>query len=512
QIAHIGSWTLDLIANRLTWSDEVYQIFGFKPQEFNATYEAFLNAVYPDDRAAVDNAYSESVREAQAGYEIEHRIVRQGSGEVRHVHERCVHERDEAGSILRSVGIVQDITERKQIEEQLRSAENTYRNIFLNTQIGMFRTDIQTGLKMDANDAVAQFLGFRNREEMLATPFSIAERYVNPGDREKMIALLKANGKFTDFEAPFRRNDGTTIIMRFSGRLILDKGWLEGVSADITKERQAQDAIHRLTAELEQRVDERTKELHKSQLALLNVVDDLNENAKKLTIANESQEALNKELEAFSYSVSHDLRAPLRSIDGFSAALLEDYAGKLDKTGKDYLTRVRLAAHNMGELIDDLLKLSRVSRAGFRPAQVNLSEMVKEAINACAKTTAKAPKIQVLDGIMVNGDTALLRIAISNLIDNAFKFSAKEKNALVEFGTTQENGNTLYYVRDNGVGFDMTYASKLFAPFQRLHNFDEFPGTGVGLATVQRIIYRHGGKIWAKGKVNKGATFYFTLP
>ena len=471
----------------------------------------FQDFMHPEDIPAALEFLARTITTGEKQSGIEYRVLHQ-DGTLRWHTTNASPIHDANGQVIAFAGIARDITERKQIEEQLRAAENTYRNIFLSAQIGMFRTDIKTGLILDANDAVAHFVGFRNREEMLAAPFSIAERYVNPGDREKMVALLKANGEFNDLVTTFRRNDGSTIIMRFSGRLIPDKGWLEGVSADITKERQAQDEIRRLNAELEQRVARRTKELHNSQLALLNVVDDLNESAKRLSSANEALDALNRELEAFAFSVSHDLRAPLRSIDGFSAALLEDYSKKLDEAGKNYLERVRRAAQNMGGLIDDLLKLSRVSRADFQAAQLNLSEMVKEAINARAQTTAKAPKIEIQDHIIVKGDKELLRIAISNLIDNAFKFSAKQKNALVEFGAAQEDGNTVYYVRDNGAGFDMAYVHKLFGAFQRLHTSDEFPGTGIGLATVQRIIHRHGGQIWAEGEVNKGAVFYFTLP
>ncbi len=282
---------------------------------------------------------------------------------------------------------------------------------------------------------------------------------------------------------------------------------------EVAERRKAEEEVRKLTGELEKRVETRTKELHDSQLALLNVVDDLNENAKKLAAVNRSLEALNKELESFAYSVSHDLRAPLRSIDGFSAALLEDYSNKLDKTGKDYLERVRLASQRMSELIDDLLKLSRVSRAVFHPDPVNLSEIAREiAANYKKNTDSKTVKVKIKKDIMTVGDKALLQIVLTNLIDNAFKFSGKEKNPLIEFGVKQENGQNIFYLRDNGAGFNMTYAHKLFGPFQRLHTQEEFPGTGIGLATVQRIIHRHGGKIWAEGEVGKGATFFFTLP
>jgi signal transduction histidine kinase len=222
--------------------------------------------------------------------------------------------------------------------------------------------------------------------------------------------------------------------------------------------------------------------------------------------------AVNKELESFSYSVSHDLRAPLRSIDGFSQALLEDYSDKLDEKGKDYLHRARAAAQRMSQLIDDLLSLSRVTRSEMRHETVDLSTLARKVTTELQKTQpGRHVEFVITEGLTVNGDTALLRVALENMLGNAWKFTGKQPKARIEFGVTHHEGKPTYYVRDNGVGFDMTYVGKIFAPFQRLHSNDEFPGTGIGLATVQRIILRHGGKVWAEGTVGKEATFYFTL-
>ncbi len=222
--------------------------------------------------------------------------------------------------------------------------------------------------------------------------------------------------------------------------------------------------------------------------------------------------AVNKELESFSYSVSHDLRAPLRGIDGFSQALLEDYPDKLDEKGKEYLQRVRSATQRMGELIDDMLNLSRVTRSEMRREIVNLSTLVRTVAAELQKTQPERQvEFVIAEGLTVNGDTALLRVALENLLGNAWKFTGKQPRAKIEFGVTQHKGKPAHYVRDDGVGFDMTYVGKLFAPFQRLHSVGEFPGTGIGLATVQRIILRHGGTVWAEGAVGKGTTFYFTL-
>jgi len=223
-------------------------------------------------------------------------------------------------------------------------------------------------------------------------------------------------------------------------------------------------------------------------------------------------ERKNKELEAFSYSVSHDLRTPLRSIDGFSQALLEDYADVLDAKGKGYLQRVRSAAQRMAELIDDLLDLSRVGRAEMVRAEVDLSQLASRVLADLGKRNpARAVETDVQAGLLVDADIRLMRVALDNLLGNAWKFTARSAHAKVAFGAAEKDGSVVYFVRDNGAGFNMSYASKLFSPFQRLHSDAEFPGTGIGLATVHRIIDRHGGRVWAEGAVDRGATVYFTL-
>jgi signal transduction histidine kinase len=227
---------------------------------------------------------------------------------------------------------------------------------------------------------------------------------------------------------------------------------------------------------------------------------------------NAQLEAANRELEAFSYSVSHDLRAPLRGIDGFSQALLEDYADKVDGQGKDYLRRVREASQHMAQLIDDLLNLSRVSREEIQREEVDLSAMARTIATELRKSQPeRRVEFVIANGLVANADERLLRVAMENLLENAWKFTGKHAQATIEIGVTQVDGEQVFYVRDNGAGFDMAYADKLFGTFQRLHGRTEFPGTGIGLATVQRIVHRHGGRPWAKGGVGKGATFYFTL-
>jgi PAS domain S-box-containing protein len=244
------------------------------------------------------------------------------------------------------------------------------------------------------------------------------------------------------------------------------------------------DRLRELNASLEQRVMQRTAEL----------------------------EAANQELKAFSYSVSHDLRAPLRAIDGFSRALLEDHAGLIDATGQDYLQRVRNSAQYMGTLIDDMLKLARVTQMALQPEAVNLSAMAEAAITQLRRQDpARNVSVDIAPDLHACGDPGLLRVMLENLLENAWKYTSKTATAQIVFDAAQQDDETVFRVRDNGAGFDMKYADKLFGAFQRLHRRDDFEGTGVGLATVRRIVHRHGGRVWAEAEPDRGARFYFTL-
>lgn len=281
--------------------------------------------------------------------------------------------------------------------------------------------------------------------------------------------------------------------------------------------------IQRQRTHLEDIVFDRTRELNQVNEKLLQEISDrkraeeevrkLNDDLELLVNRRTAQlEAVNKELEAFAYSVSHDLRAPLRAIEGFSQALLEDYQAALDEQGKDYLQRVSGEARRMAQLIQDLLVLSRVTRAEMSFQPVDLSSL---ALNVVEMLRQGDPShhvdVSVAKGLTADGDPHLLRQVLDNLLGNAWKFTVRTENARIELASQNLEENDTYFVRDNGAGFDMAYADKLFSPFQRLHGMTEFPGTGIGLSTVQRIITRHGGRVWAEGAVGRGATFYFTL-
>jgi light-regulated signal transduction histidine kinase (bacteriophytochrome) len=257
-----------------------------------------------------------------------------------------------------------------------------------------------------------------------------------------------------------------------------------------------------LLAELRAEVTERQQAERRAQ--------ELNQGLQQAII---ELKAVNKELEAFSYSVSHDLRAPLRSIDGFSQALLEDCLEQLDVTGQDYLRRIRSATQRMGQLIDDLLTLARVTRSDMQRECVDLSQVASRICTHLQQAQPDRPVEFVIEmGLAAHGDVRLLQVVLENLLNNAWKFTSGHPLALIEFGAiASENRTPVYFVRDNGVGFDMTFVNKLFKPFQRLHRMQEFPGNGIGLATVQRIVHRHGGQVWAEAALNQGAAFYFTL-
>jgi signal transduction histidine kinase len=278
---------------------------------------------------------------------------------------------------------------------------------------------------------------------------------------------------------------------------------------------------------------EEKSRLEETQRAVLNILDDFEAEKNKVEEINQQLEreieererveaqikgvntellAANKELEAFSYSVSHDLRAPLRGIDGFTLALLEDYADKLDDGGKDYLRRVRAATQRMGTLIDDLLNLSRVTRSEMSRERTDLGAIARTIASELQRAQPeRKAEFRIDEDLIAFVDSHLIRIVLENLLGNAWKFTSKRDSCLIEFGRTRCDGKLTYYVKDDGAGFDPAYASRLFGAFQRLHDKKEFPGTGVGLATVQRIVHRHGGEIWAESAVEKGATFYFTI-
>jgi PAS domain S-box-containing protein len=281
---------------------------------------------------------------------------------------------------------------------------------------------------------------------------------------------------------------------------------------DMSNERNRLEQTQKATLNILEDFDEEKAKLQQLQHALMNILEDVEVERAKADQSRVLLEAVNRELEAFSYSVSHDLRAPLRAISGFAQAVVEDYAPRLDDEGKRFLGLIQDNAHRMGQLIDDLLTFSRLGRQQLMEAQIDMGALAQAVFEELlAQHPGREIRFMVHDVPPALGDRAMIRQVLVNLLSNAIKFTRPRAEAVVEFGYSRQHGRGAYYVKDNGVGFDMQYAGKLFGVFQRLHAVTEFEGTGVGLAIVYRIITRHGGRVWAQGEVDKGAAFYFTL-
>jgi len=387
------------------------------------------------------------------------------------------------------------VGERAQAQTALRENESQLHTIVENLDEGLVVSDLN-GRLLQWNRAALQLHGYsgsdqdRRRFTELVDTFELStlDGVAAPVEQWPLARILRGE-KLHDLELRVRRigsdwqrtfNYGGTLVHDANGQPLMAIVTI----GDITERKRAEEEIRQLNVELEERVVRRTAEL----------------------------EAANKELEAFSYSVSHDLRAPLRAVDGFSQAVLEDYGKQLPDEGRRYLQTIRDGAQRMGELIDDLLTFSRLSRMPLNKEAVNMTRVARGALEELnGQQTGRQIDLRVGDLPSCEGDAALLKQVWVNLLSNALKYSRKRDAALIEVGSRSENGENVYFVSDNGTGFDMQYVHKLFGVFQRLHRADEFEGTGVGLAIVQRIVHRHGGRVWAKGALDKGATFHFTL-
>ncbi len=429
---------------------------------------------------------------------------------------------DEQGDVIGVIEYVKDITERERVAQALRESEVKFRTLVDQAPEALFLHDLD-GRIMDVNQATVERYGYTREQLLQMRTEDIDPDYVERENQGAFWRELKKQ-KLMRFEACHQCRDGHIFPVEIHLSAI-ELGGEERILAlanDITERKRAEEQMWAAQTKLECLLND----AEQSRRALLSVIEDqkmAEEEIRKLNVELETRvrqrtaqlEAANQELEAFAYSVSHDLRAPLRAMDGFSAALLSHYGDQLDAQGRHYLERIQAASKRMGDLISDLLNLSRITRREMSRQQVNLSALAHEI---AAELRAGEPQWQVefiiADDAHVQGDAHLLRVVLQNLIGNAWKFTSKRANARIEFGVwdaSPTRPHPVYFVRDNGVGFDMAYADKLFAPFQRLHGIREFPGTGIGLATVRRIIARHGGYIWTEAAVDQGAAFYFTL-
>jgi PAS domain S-box-containing protein len=548
---NVGTWSWDLDSGELFWSDPLRRLIG-ESSDQEPSLGLFFERVHPEDRAELETVSASPEESAQAR-ELTYRVVH-NDGEVVWVTVRYRNFPSDGGR-GKQVGVMYDVTDRKRAEEereQLLERERLAREAaegasaklsFLAEASHLLASSLAFGETLTRlsnllvprwadwcavdivdEDGRPQRLAVAHRDpEKVQWAHELQRRYTpRPGGPNFVTAIAERQTQYLpaiadeDLVAAARDEEHLRLLreLGFSSLVVVPlviRGEVIGALTVVTAESGVHydrddvlffeeigaraavavensrlfHGIRSLNQELEQRVEQRTVQL---------------------------REALG-ELETFAYSVSHDLRAPLRGIDGFSEAMLEDYAGQLDEVAVQYLERIRGGARRMGELIDDLLTLSRLSQGELNQEPVDISALAAEIVSdLSAKEPEREVSVEIQPGLRAQGDRGLLRVALDNMIGNAWKFTGMVERPRIEIGADRKDGEAVFHVRDNGTGFDMNYADKLFAPFQRLHSPHQFEGTGIGLATAQRVLRRHGGRIWAESRPGEGATFYFTLP
>ena len=517
----VGLWDWQVQSGEETFSEHWAGILGYTLAELAPTsVETWRSRSHPDDLRRDDELLEEHFCGRSPSYSCEMRLRHKDGHWVWVLDCGKVTEWDEGGRPLRMIGTALDVSERKQVERALARSESRYRSLFEDSPVAMWEEDhaavkarleellaagvgdIESYLRehpgeyerclgltrtLDANAAAVALFEAASREELVARQDEVYPRGV-VGSLPAFWAALLAGRREASGEEVNLTLKGHELQMLETASVAPghEESWarLYFADVDVTKRRAAEAEILRLNAELEQRVATRTAQL----------------------------EAANKELESFAYSVSHDLRAPLRAIDGFSQMVFEDAGEKLSTEDMDHLQRVRSGAQRMAALIDQLLGLSRTTRNEMLVEEVDLSALAADVLAELREADpSREVETVVAPGLRATADATLLRAILANLLGNAWKFTGKHATARIEVGVTDAGGERAFYVRDDGAGFDPAYAVRLFGAFQRMHTPGQFEGDGIGLATVQRLVSRHGGRVWAEAEVEKGAIFYFTL-
>lgn len=497
-IAHLGSWELDLSCNELTWSDEVYRIFGLKPQEFKATYEAFLESVHPDDSQLVNDAYLDSIRSGKNSYEIEHRIIKKSDGEVRTVYEKCEHNRDESGKIILSIGMVHDITENKKYEKALeheimerKRSEAELQKLNLDLQRKMNEFNI---LFESLHQPVFVF----NSEGKVLQMNPAAFKILGSGDSLNLTGLsidtLFRKFKIKNFDGTDVKKDELPAIRALAG---------ENVKNKLFKviDFKGEEIIFTISSSpliLEGNVIGAVSLWYESKEALRKTAEELKRS--------------NYELEQFAYVSSHDLQEPLRQVTSFTSLLAKSLSEKLDSNQHQYMQFITEGSQQMSNVIHDLLTFSRVGRNEEKFKSTSLNEVLINTISIL-KTT-----INDADASITYDELPVLKVVptqitqlFQNLLTNAIKFRIKGVRPQIHIGGREEEKAWLFWVKDNGIGIEPQYFEKIFRVFQRLHARGEYEGTGIGLAICKKIVEQHKGNILVESKPYEGSTFYFTI-
>ncbi len=486
-LGHVGNWEYNIQTTHFWGSDEAKRIYGFDPQAATFTTDEVENCILEGER--VHQALVDLIERGQE-YNLEFDIITRDTRQRKTIISIAELEKDVQGNPLKVVGVIQDITERKKTELKLQERNRLIDAILENSPIGFAVNTVHDSRTLFTSRKFTEIYGISQDNTNNVDEF-FESVYLDPVFRQHIRERIMADIASGDparmrwENVPLTTITGEHKFVTATNIPLWEQNLMISTVQDVTERNRAEEEIHKLNEELEQRVHERTVQL----------------------------EAANKELEAFSYSVSHDLRAPLRAVDGYTRILVEDYEAVLDAEGQRVCAVIRQQTQRMSELIDDLLAFSRLNRAQMYVTSMDMAALVTSVFQELTTPEDQA-RINFRLGPLAAaiGDPTMIRQVWINLLANAVKFSAKRQRAVIEVGSSQSDGETIYFIRDNGAGFDMLYIDKLFGVFQRLHSEREFEGTGVGLAIVQRIIHRHGGRVWAESVVDQGAVFYFTLP